>query len=101
MQAVVPSLPPDATSQQLGDDTFYYYGGVFYIQVSNGYQVVRAPAGAIVYTLPDGATSVNADGITYLQYNGDYYQPIQDDDGKAAYEVVEIEDPNANPDGQN
>ncbi len=77
MQAVVPSLPPDATSQQLGDDTFYYYGGVFYVQVNNGYQVVRAPAGAIVYNLPDGATSVNADGITYLQYNGDYYQPIQ------------------------
>jgi hypothetical protein len=53
---------------------------------------VHAPAGAIVYNLPDGATSVNADGVTYLQYNNDYYQPIQDSNGQAAYEVVDIED---------
>ena len=95
MAAVVPSLPQDAVSQQVGDDTYYYFGGVFYIQVENGYQVVKAPPGAIVHNLPDGATTVNADGVTYLQYNGDYYQPIQDTDGQPAYEVVEIEDPNA------
>ncbi len=75
----------------VGEDTFYYYGGVFYIQVDNGYQVVRAPAGAVIYQLPDGATTENANGVTYLVYNGDYYQPIQDNNGQPAYEVVDIE----------
>jgi hypothetical protein len=64
---------------------------VFYLPVQNGYQVVRAPAGAIVYNLPDGCTQVQAGDITYLQYNGDYYQPVQVD-GQPAYEVVNIEE---------
>ena len=92
--ATVPFLPGDAASVWVGDDRFYYYGGVFYVQGDGGYQVVRAPAGAIVYNLPDGCTTVNAAGITYLQYNGDLYQPITDNEGQPAYEVVEIENGN-------
>jgi Family of unknown function (DUF6515) len=88
---MVPSLPRDAASVWVGDDHFFYYGGVFYVQGGGGYQVVRGPAGAIVYNLPDGCTTVNADGIIYLQYNGDLFQPITDSEGQPAYEVVEIE----------
>jgi hypothetical protein len=86
----VPSLPPDNTPVTVGDDAYYYFGGVFYIAVQGGYQTVEAPAGAIVYNLPDGATTVTADNITYLQYNGAYFQPIQVD-GQDAYEVVDVE----------
>jgi len=87
---VVPGLPPNYVTVQVGGDNYYYYGGAFYFQAANGYQLVHAPAGAIVTNLPDGCTTVNANGITYLQYNGDYYQPIQYN-GQPAYEVVDVE----------
>jgi hypothetical protein len=74
----------------VGDDTYYYWGGVFYLAVQNGYQVVQAPAGAIVYNLPEGCTRIKAGNITYLQYNGDYYLPVRIE-GQPAYEVVNIE----------
>lgn len=88
--AIVPGLPPDAVSMQVGGDPYYYFGGTFYAPVQGGYQVVRAPAGAIVDNLPDGCTQVQAGDITYLQYNGDYYQPIEYN-GQPAYEVVDME----------
>jgi hypothetical protein len=49
--------------------------------------------GAIVTNLPDGCTTVNANGVTCLQYNGDYYQPIEYN-GQPAYEVVDVEGAN-------
>ena len=55
-----------------------------------GYQVVPAPAGAIVYNLPEGCESVNLAGVTYLRYNNTYYQPIQID-GQNAFEVVTVQ----------
>jgi len=89
--AIVPSLPPDNVPVQVdGDATYYYFGGTFYLPIANGYQVVRAPAGAIVYNLPNGCAQIQAGDITYLQYNGDYYQPIQFN-GQPAYEVVDME----------
>lgn len=69
--AIVPGYPPDAVSMQVGGDVYYYFGGTFYAPVENGYQV-------------------QAGNITYLQYNGDYYQPIEFN-GQPAYEVVNME----------
>jgi len=88
--ALVPSLPQGNTPIQVGDDTYYYFGGVFFLPGQNGYQVVQAPAGAIVYNLPEGCAQIKAGDLTYLQYNGDYYLPVQVD-GRPAYEVVNIE----------
>jgi uncharacterized protein DUF6515 len=90
--AIVPSLPPDVATIPVGDETFYYFGGVFYAAAEGGgYQIVPAPAGAIVFNLPEGATTEQAGDITYLQYNGAYYQPVRVD-GQDAYEVVDMEE---------
>ena len=69
---------------------FYYYAGTFYIRNNGTYIVVEAPAGAVVYDLPEGVTELRAGDITYLQYNNVIYQPITLD-GREAYEVVELD----------
>jgi len=86
----VSSLPPGNTPIQVGDDTYYYFSGVFFQPAQNGYRAVPAPAGAVVYHLPEGCAQIKAGDVTYLQYNGDYYLPVQVD-GQPAYEVVNIE----------
>ena len=73
----------------VGNDTYFYYGGVFYIYTGSGYQVVAAPIGAVVTQIPDGAVQQDIDGQTYLVYNNTYYQPITQD-GQDAYEVVQV-----------
>jgi hypothetical protein len=86
--AVVPSLPPGYETTQVGDDIYYYFGGVFYIDNGQGaFQVVQAPPGAVITQLPVGAVEQDVNGETLLVYNNTYYQPISQD-GQDAYEVV-------------
>lgn len=87
--AVVSFLPPGYETTMVGNDYYYYYGGTFYINTGNGYQVVPAPIGAVVTQIPDGAVQQDIDGQTYLVYNNTYYQPVSQD-GQDAYEVVQV-----------
>jgi hypothetical protein len=89
--AMVPNLPSGTITVYVNGYGYDYYGGTFYLPENGGYQVVAAPPGAIVYNLPDGSTTINAGGVTLLNYNGAYFQPIQDENGTAAYEVVDME----------
>ncbi|HVU53949.1 MAG TPA: DUF6515 family protein [Puia sp.] len=87
-----PEVAADTVSVKVGDDTYYYYAGKFYtpVQEQTGYQLVKAPAGAYVYDLPPGCTQVHAGSVIFLQYNGDYFLPVEI--GKRlGYEVVNIE----------
>lgn len=85
--AVVVELPPGYETVLVGNDTYYYFGGVFYVDNGQGYQIVAAPPGAVVSELPAGAVEQDINGETVLVYNNAYYLPISQD-GQDAYEVV-------------
>ena len=87
--ATVISLPPGYETTMVADDTYFYYGGTFYTDTGNGYQVVPAPFGAVVTQIPDGAVEQDINGQTYLVYNNTYYQPVSMN-GTDAYEVVQV-----------
>jgi len=85
--AVVSYLPEGYETTMVGNDTFYYYGGAFYVNSNQGYQVVDAPPGAVVSQVPVGAVEQTFNDQTLLVYNNVYYAPISQD-GQDAYEVV-------------
>jgi hypothetical protein len=87
---VVSSLPEGYETTMVGNDYYYYFGGAFYINNGQGYQVVPAPFGAVITQLPVGATEQQFNGQTLMVYNNTYYAPISQD-GQDSYEVV---DPN-------
>jgi hypothetical protein len=64
-----------------------YSDGSYYQQVYQGgsvaYQVVAAPAGAIITTLPSGCTTIVRNGASYTQCGTTYYQRIS-----TGYQVV-------------
>jgi hypothetical protein len=86
---VVNYLPEGYETTMVGDDTFYYYGGTFYVSTGQGYQVVAAPPGAVITQLPDGAVQQDVNGESLLVYNNVYYAPISQD-GQDSYEVVQV-----------
>jgi len=88
--ATVASLPSDRTRVMVGNTPYYYYGGVFYTQENNQFRVVPAPPGAIVTQLPEGTEEMEFDGITFLEFNGTFFQPITHN-GQNAYVVVDTE----------
>ncbi|MGX5818907.1 DUF6515 family protein [Chitinophaga lutea] len=58
----------------VNNQKYHYDQGVYYSQQSNGqYQVVPAPVGAVVSSLPSGYSVSNVDGESYYYYNGAYY----------------------------
>ena len=61
----------------------------FYVKNKKGYQVIKAPVGAIVPAVPDGGKEQKIDGQTYMVYKDVYYQPIVQN-GKNVYQVVEM-----------
>ena len=69
--------------------TFYYLNGTFYQPNGTGYQIVTAPIGANVYTLPNGAYSSNISGTIYYVYGSTYYKPYFDG-SQVAYTVAQI-----------
>jgi hypothetical protein len=64
-----------------------YSDGAYYARVVSGgsvaYQVVPAPAGAIITTLPAGCTSTRVGNVTYSQCGTTYYQRVS-----SGYQVV-------------
>jgi len=72
------------------NNTTYYYSnsdGSFVApsQGGSGYQVVAAPLGAIVQSLPPGASTVYANEFSYYYFNGTFYQNAPQGGG---YQVV-------------
>jgi hypothetical protein len=77
------SRPPAASTTVLVGGTSYMYSysdGAYFARVVSGgsvaYQVVPAPAGAIIATLPAGCTSVRVGGVGYTQCGPTYYQRV-------------------------
>jgi hypothetical protein len=47
--------------------------GVYYTQVSGGYNVVAPPVNIVIINLPSGFESIQFNGSTYYYYNGTFY----------------------------
>ena len=72
-----------------GGVNYAYYGGYYYQPAATGYVVVKPPLGAIVPTLPPGATATTVNGQTYFVYNDTYYKPVLVN-GATGYQVVQL-----------
>ena len=84
---LVQELPKDAQTITVGSADYYYSTGVFYSKSDEGYQVVAAPNGAVVKSLPEGAKTEKVDGVTYKVFNNTYFQPLTNV-GDNVYQVV-------------
>ncbi|MFT3903195.1 MAG: DUF6515 family protein [Niabella sp.] len=85
------TLPYGSFNFFWGGMPYYYFGGTFYRQSDNSYEVVEAPIGALVNRLPAGAEQMEINGELYYEYRGTYYQETTDKNGKRAYEVVGVD----------
>ena len=61
--------------------------GAFYKPNPNQYEVIAAPIGAVVSSLPDGTNTVVKTGETYFEYGQTYYKAASSGGG-VVYEVV-------------
>ena len=61
--------------QSNDDNQVYYDNGVYYTQSNGGYEVIQAPVGATVETLPKETETVKVDEQTNnYYYGGAYYE---------------------------
>lgn len=70
---VVPALPLGFVALSVGAASYYYADGYFYSPARGGYQVVTAPLGATVATLPYGAQQQVIGDQTYAFANGSWF----------------------------
>ena len=80
--------PPTTSVTVVSSGTNYMYAdGAYYEQVFYGgevsYQVVNAPAGAVITTLPGGCTTVVMQGASVHQCGSTYYKRVS-----SGYQVV-------------
>jgi len=73
--ATVAAPPPDYVTVVVRGHRYFYYEGVYYQPVSDGYVIVNPPAGAVISAPPPGYTPVVINGVTYYQAGGVYYLP--------------------------
>lgn len=81
------ALAADAYYFSLANQAYYYDDGVYYEPYNGGYNVVAAPIGAMVATIPPGSETVQVGDQTYIYYGGTFY--VQGDEG---YQVVAAPD---------
>ena len=60
----------------VGGLPYFYYYGSFYVPSGKKYEVVPAPVGAVVESIPNGYEKVEVDGQTYYTVNGAQYKPV-------------------------
>lgn len=75
-------LPSSARILNINNACYYYYHGTFYAPVRNGrggrsFEVVRAPAGAVVDTLPGGYIVKKVRGKKHYILDGVHYQRVE------------------------
>ena len=94
-------LPRGYWGFNFGGYPYYYYSGVFYRSTnSNQYQVVEAPIGAEVPSLPNDAKPIIVNDQKLYEYLGTYYKEVIDVNGKRHY-IVQGKDGVLNTDNIN
>src|SRR5665213_597484 len=79
----ISSLIGTAIAIDIANRAYRYSDGVFYAPYNNGYQVVPAPSGAFVPSIPDGFQQLSVGGQDYYYFGGAFF--IQNGNN---YEVV-------------
>jgi hypothetical protein len=88
VDADVSDLPPGTETVVVGDTIYYYAGGAFYVQQSDGSYIVVAPPMEVTVTMfPPDAVSVVINGTVYYQADGTFYLPVMQN-GVTAYLTV-------------
>jgi hypothetical protein len=77
-------IPPYALRFYLDGYNYYDSDGIYYKYDDNKYQVVPAPIGYKVKTIPKGSLQFTLDGVTFYYYFGSYYTPVN-----GQFEVVQ------------
>ncbi len=67
------ALAADAIWLNFNNQRYWYDDGCFYLPQNGGYDVVPAPIGALVASLPPGYESPVVDGVTYYYFGGVFY----------------------------
>lgn len=68
-------LPHGFVTVMVGTTPYYYHRGLFYRPRGPRWVVVRAPVGAFVHHVPDGAVARRIGGVEYKEYGGVLYRP--------------------------
>jgi hypothetical protein len=71
-----------------GGSPYYYYNGAFMRPYNNYYQIVEAPIGAEVPSLPIDASPVVINDIKYYEINGNFFKKVYHSNGETWYRVV-------------
>lgn len=72
--AAIVSLPRHYEVVYVGGSPYYYYGGIYYVDVpAGGYEVVQAPISAVVEAPPEDCEVVTAGDETFCYYYGSFY----------------------------
>lgn len=86
----ISTLPAGHTRVVVGGRIFFFFDGIYYEAVDDGYyEVVQPEIGTIIYELPEEAEKVEVDGDILYECDNVLYEKIQVD-GTRAYEVVGI-----------
>ncbi|HTE28417.1 DUF6515 family protein [Flavitalea sp.] len=85
--ALISFLPAGTQTLFNNNVPIYYYGGTYYQQSGPGYVVIAPPAGTIVQNLPPGGQEVTIGGQVYVNVNGVFYQPVENNQ----YEVAQVD----------
>jgi len=90
---VIATLPACYTVTCVGNVSYYYANGVYYVKSSQPqhgreiYESVMPPVGTVVQSLPEGARSIQVDGKNYFEYHHVVYK-VTNTDGAVNYEVT-------------
>ncbi|MEN9697036.1 MAG: hypothetical protein RLZ56_457 [Bacteroidota bacterium] len=94
-------LPRGYWGFNFGGFPYFYYSGVFYKPTEDKkYQVVQAPVGAEVPSLPKEAKPIVVNDQKLYEYLGTYYKEVMGSDGKIRY-IVQGKDGVLNTDNVN
>jgi hypothetical protein len=81
-------LPAGYLSMNFGGYPYYYYNGAFMRPYNNYYEIVEAPLGAEVPSLPIEARPVVINDIKYYEVNGNFFKKVYHANGETWYRVV-------------
>lgn len=81
-------LPMGYLSINWGGNPYYYYNGSFMRNYNNYYEIVEAPIGAEVPSLPIDARPVVVNDIKYYEINGNFFKKVYHENGQTWYRVV-------------
>jgi hypothetical protein len=71
-----------------GGYPYYYYNGSFMRNYNNFYEIVEAPIGAEVPSLPIDARPIVINDIKYYEINGNFFKKVYHSNGETWYRVV-------------